>query len=116
MANSWKFMQCTLPLAHAIVLAGVMPGWMQDNAHASIVIPEVVNADPGSTLEGLAFDALRSDPDGTCSAGMRALFRVYNGGYLYNESDHRFVASLRMYEELIAEGWDGEGVALCVPE
>ena len=64
-----------------------------------------------------AFSAFLPSPDGTCPAGSRPVYRVYN-----NRSDinHRYVTSAVVRDEMVSQGWIAEGygpasVAMCAP-
>ncbi len=34
---------------------------------------------------------------------------------MYNDSNHRYATDPAIYQQMIAQGWIGEGVALCLP-
>lgn len=72
------------------------------------------NQDPGWQLEGNAFGA-RLPVNGACEAGWRPLYRLYNNRFAFNDSNHRYVVRLDLYQQMITTGWLGEGVAMCLP-
>jgi Repeat of unknown function (DUF5648) len=82
-----------------------------------------VRADPGWTLESTgAFVALEPDSryisetrtiERFCSTS-RTVYRLYNNRYAENDSNHRYVTDLALYQSLQAQGWKGEGPQLCV--
>ncbi|MBI2782835.1 MAG: hypothetical protein EPO03_12410 [Porticoccaceae bacterium] len=71
---------------------------------------------PGSgwTYEGIAFRAL-VPTNGACYPGTRPVWRLYNGRFAQNDSNHRFVTSVDVYRHMMANGWIGEGVVFCEP-
>lgn len=71
---------------------------------------------PGSgwAYEGIAFRAL-VPTNGACYPGTRPVWRLYNGRFAQNDSNHRFVTSVDVYRHMIANGWIGEGVVFCEP-
>jgi serine protease len=64
--------------------------------------------------EGIAFQALLPVV-GACPAGTDPVWRLYNNRFAEMDSNHRFVASSETYRTMIADGWQGEGVAFCSP-
>lgn len=54
-------------------------------------------------------------PDGlaVCPNNTTAVLRLYNNRFAQNDSNHRFVNNVATYNEMIAQGWVGEGVAFC---
>ena len=53
-----------------------------------------------------------SDP-----SGYVPVYRVFRGNIKFpNNPNHRFTASLSVYNNAVAAGWDGEAVNFCVPE
>ncbi|MBK9607563.1 MAG: exo-alpha-sialidase [Betaproteobacteria bacterium] len=71
-----------------------------------------VRADPGWTLESTSAFVARP-PERGCGAG-RVVYRLYNNRFAQNDSNHRYVADLALYQSLQAQGWKGEGAQLCV--
>jgi hypothetical protein len=69
--------------------------------------------DPGWIHEGEAFGA-RMPENGACPAPYTALYRLYNNRWMFNDSNHRFVSRLGLYEQMRQRGWIGEGVAMCL--
>jgi Repeat of unknown function (DUF5648) len=81
-----------------------------------------VQGDPGWTLESAgAFVALKPDwyisetrtVERYCSTG-RTVYRLYNNRFAQNDSNHRYVTDIGLYQSLQAQGWKGEGPQLCV--
>jgi hypothetical protein len=73
------------------------------------------NRDPGWQIEGDAFGA-EPPVKGMCGFGSQAVYRLYNNRWMLNDSNHRFVTRLELYEAMKARGWIGEGLAFCVRE
>jgi hypothetical protein len=70
--------------------------------------------DPGWYFEGQAFGA-RLPANGQCAAGETPLYRLYNGRWMFDDSNHRFVSRQDLVDAMAAQGWILEGVALCLP-
>jgi uncharacterized protein DUF5648 len=75
----------------------------------------VLNSDPGWIFEGNAFGA-RMPVDGACPAGMVTVYRLYNDRARFLDSNHRYVVRPELYADMMARGWVGEGVAMCLPQ
>ena len=41
------------------------------------------------------------------------VFRLYNNRAMYNDSNHRYLTDVAIYESMQQQGWIGEGVAMC---
>ncbi len=53
---------------------------------------------------------------GSCAAGQQPVFRVFRGNTRFpDDPNHRFTAVRSVYETFVSNGWDNEGVKLCVP-
>ena len=66
------------------------------------------------TYEGIAFHAqVRSDQ--SCSYGNQPVYRFYNNRANEGDSNHRFVTDAFIYQQMTAQNWVSEGVALCTP-
>jgi len=51
---------------------------------------------------------------GGCAAGQVPVYRAFRGQTRFpDDPNHRFTTSLTLYNQLVAQGWDGEGVKLC---
>lgn len=69
----------------------------------------------GWTYEGMAFGA-ELPVNGQCPVNApRPVYRAYNNRWMYNDSNHRYATDPAIYAGMIAKGWIGEGVALCLP-
>ena len=68
----------------------------------------------GWTLEKDAFHAWAPQPDGTCAFDLQPVYRLYNGRWMFNDSNHRYVTSRRVREDMRARGWADEGTQFCV--
>ena len=71
-----------------------------------------MKTDPGWTLEGLAFFVTRV-VNGGCPAPLRAVHRLYNNRWMFNDSNHRYVTDLALIPAMTQAGWIHEGVAFC---
>ena len=74
---------------------------------------ELVKQDPGWLYEGLAFNAFSMEAN-ACSLTQVPVYRVYNNDFARNNSNHRYTTSRQVYRSMLAQGWVGEGTALCV--
>jgi serine protease len=84
----------------------------EDCAYLKSLNPANVYADDQWTYEGIAFYA-KIPTNGVCPRDSAPIYRVYNNRWRENDSNHRFVSSLREYAAMISKGWIGEGVTLC---
>lgn len=67
-------------------------------------------------IDSYAFLPLVSGVGGRCAAGQRPVYRVFRGQTGFpDDPNHRFTTDLNLYNAHVAQGWDGEGVKLCVP-
>jgi len=72
----------------------------------------VRSSDPGWQIEGDAFGA--SLPvNGACPARSQAVYRLYNNRWMHNDSNHRYVTRVELYNDMQARGWIGEGITMC---
>jgi len=67
--------------------------------------------------EELSF-AVRPPQGGGCPAEVPVrIYRVYNDGFAKGkDSNHRLLTDFDLYTQMIAQGWIGEGVAMCGPQ
>ena len=87
------------------------------NSHFYTITPaecDAVRADPGWRFEGIAFYSIAPDTRG-CPVGMQQVFRLYNGRYAQNDSNHRYTTDPAVYQAMQKQGWTGEGLVLCAP-
>lgn len=73
---------------------------------------EWVKADPSWFYEGLAFRAALPSA-GSCANGGAPVYRLYNGHWRENDSNHRYTIDTGIYAQMQAQGWAGEGVVFC---
>ena len=59
---------------------------------------------PGSgwTYEKDAFHAWPPEADGSCAYELKPVYRLYNGRWMFNDSNHRYTTSPRVREEMRA--------------
>jgi len=74
-----------------------------------------VRTDPGWTYEGIVFYAVPASSSG-CPSNLQPVWRNYNGRWQQNDSNHRFSIDSATYQNMIAAGWAGEGIVMCVPK
>ena len=82
------------------------------------------------TFQGAECDQVKNDPGwvyeapnkyftvqptaaGQCPAGTLPVYRAYNNGYARNDSNHRYTIRTAIYDQMIGQGWRGEGVVMC---
>ncbi|MEP7084742.1 MAG: hypothetical protein ABI854_08395, partial [Betaproteobacteria bacterium] len=74
---------------------------------------EQVKNDPGWVFEGLnRFYAVRPVAE-QCAPGTLPIYRVYNGRFAQNDSNHRYTISTAIYNQMIGRGWIPEGLVMC---
>jgi hypothetical protein len=71
--------------------------------------------DPAWLFEGDAFGA-HLPVNGSCPGRTKPVYRLYNNRWMFNDSNHRFVTRLDLYQQMQERGWKGEGLAFCVAE
>lgn len=53
---------------------------------------------------------------GSCAAGQQPVYRIFRGNTRFpDDPNHRFTVVRSVYDTFVANGWDNEGVKLCVP-
>lgn len=50
-----------------------------------------------------------------CPSWTQAVYRAYNNRFAANDSNHRYMVSAALYNEMVSKGWSGEGVVMCAP-
>jgi hypothetical protein len=67
--------------------------------------------------EGVAFGGT-TPVNGTCPSSIftpyTPLYRLYNNRWMFNDSNHRYTVDPGIYSQMIARGWIGEGVMICI--
>ena len=67
-------------------------------------------------IDSWAFLPLLSGVGGSCASGQMPVFRLFhNSARFPDDPKHRFTSDVATYNTYVALGWDGEGVAFCVP-
>ena len=70
---------------------------------------------PRWNFEEIAF-AIDVAANGACPASAPiAVYRAYNDRAVLNDSNHRYTTDLGAYQQMLTEGWRGEGVVMCAP-
>ena len=67
----------------------------------------------GWNYEGQSFGATRP-VNGACPANTTALYRLYNNRWMFNDNNHRFVTRAALRDQMVAQGWINEGIAMCL--
>jgi streptogramin lyase len=52
---------------------------------------------------------------GACPAWTQPVYRAYNNRFAFNDSNHRYMTSVDLYDQMVGMGWSGEGVVMCAP-
>jgi hypothetical protein len=65
-------------------------------------------------IDSFAFSPVVEGIGGSCASGQVPLYRAFRGGRFPDDPNHRFTTDLALYNSLVAAGWDGEGVKMCV--
>lgn len=74
-----------------------------------------VKLDPGWTYEFAGkFWMVKPTVQG-CPNWTQAVYRVYNGRFAFNDSNHRYMTSQTLYNQMIGQGWSAEGIVMCAP-
>lgn len=70
---------------------------------------------PAWRFEGFAASVVDAANE-ACPANLTPVYRVYNRGFSRGiTSNHRYMTDIRLYEEMVRNGWAPEGVRFCVP-
>jgi hypothetical protein len=67
----------------------------------------------GWSYEKTAFLIAVPGASGQCSPSGAPVYRLYNNRWMFNDSNHRYVTSQRVRDEMISRGWVDEGVRFC---
>jgi virginiamycin B lyase len=74
---------------------------------------EQVKNDPGWVYEPLNRYFTVQPTAGLCPGATLPVYRVYNNGFARNDSNHRYTIRTTIYNQMISQGWSGEGVVMC---
>ena len=72
-----------------------------------------VQLDPGWHFESYDFSGWPVKSSGVCPAGTIPVKRAYNGRFAQHDSTHRYTTSDTIYNQMVTQGWSGEGVVFC---
>jgi Repeat of unknown function (DUF5648) len=72
-----------------------------------------VRLDPGWHFESYDFSGWPVSSPGVCPIGTIPVKRAYNGRFAQHDSNHRYSTSDTIYNQMVAQGWSGEGVVFC---
>ena len=68
-------------------------------------------------VDSFAFLPLVEGIGGSCAAGLTPVYRLFRGNARFPDNpNHRFTISTAIFNDFVAQGWDGEGVKFCVPQ
>ena len=51
-----------------------------------------------------------------CPTWTQPVYRAYNNRFAANDSNHRYMVSETLYNDMLSKGWSGEGVVMCAPK
>lgn len=74
---------------------------------------EQVKNDPGWVYEAPNKYFTVQPTAGQCPGGTLPIYRAYNNGFAQNDSNHRYTTKTAIYNEMIGQGWRGEGLVMC---
>ena len=74
---------------------------------------EQVKNDPGWVYEAPNKYFTVQPLSGQCPAGTLPVLRAYNKRFAQNDSNHRYTVRQAIYDQMTAQGWQGEGVVMC---
>jgi hypothetical protein len=66
-------------------------------------------------VDSYAYRPTGTGVNATCPAGTVPVYRLFRGAHFPDDPNHRFTTSLSVYNQFVAQGWDGEGVNFCAP-
>ena len=70
----------------------------------------------GEGVDSFAFLPLIEGIGGSCAAGLIPVYRLFRGNARFPDNpNHRFITSTALFNDFVSQGWEGEGVKLCVP-
>lgn len=73
--------------------------------------------DRGWTYEyGNWFWVIAPTAPGQCPVNTTLVYRAYNDRFAFNDSNHRYTASLAVLQSMVSQGWIAEGVVMCMPQ
>ncbi len=73
------------------------------------------NTSPRWNYEEIAFSIHEPISGGCPNDAPNPIYRAYNNRAGQNDSNHRYTATLATYNQMISQGWLGEGVTMCAP-
>jgi uncharacterized protein DUF5648 len=103
---------CGVPVSRFYGTPGLGPNSHFFTAFAD-EIAALSRAGSNWTFERADFSIPLPDAAGRCAAGLEPVYRFYNNRWMFNDDNHRYVASAPAREKMRARGWIEEGVAFC---
>jgi hypothetical protein len=70
---------------------------------------------PRWNYEEIAFAIHEPNAEVCPAIAPNPVYRAYNNRAAQNDSNHRYTPSLATYNQMIAQGWAGEGITMCAP-
>jgi len=67
----------------------------------------------GWHYEGQSFGAT-APLAGACPANTTPLYRLYNNRWMFNDNNHRYATRAAVRQQMVAQGWMDEGIAMCL--
>jgi len=89
------------------------------NSHFYTLQPDecaAVKLDSGWTYEFAGKFWLMKPEGAACPDWTQPVYRVYNNRFAENDSNHRYMTSVALYNQMVGQGWSGEGVVMCAPK
>jgi hypothetical protein len=110
--NAWQDAASTgTPLCRFYGTPGIGP-----NSHfftSDALECALVKLDPGWKFEGLTA-RVQVPVGGVCALDTIPVYRLYNGRFAENDSNHRYTTSRRTRDDTAGQGWIIEGTVFCV--
>ena len=73
---------------------------------------EIVKKNKDWMYENIAY-YVKLPVNGVCPADTTPIYRAYNNRWMFNDGNHRFTTDMSLINELVANKWLFEGVAMC---
>jgi Abnormal spindle-like microcephaly-assoc'd, ASPM-SPD-2-Hydin/Repeat of unknown function (DUF5648) len=68
-------------------------------------------------IDSFAHVPLGSGTGASCAPGLQPVYRIFRGNLKFpDDPNHRFTSNQSVYQNMVAAGWDDEGIKFCVPE
>lgn len=108
---------CAAPRYDPVYVFQGTPG-VGPNSHYFTANPEecgwLRTSQPAWSFLAIPFGASRVTTQGCTLDAPVGLFVLYNNRAAQNDSNHRYTSKIAIYEAMMAQGWIGYGIQLCV--